>query len=206
MKWLGNMEYTFKNGELSFDKVVSELDKLVFDFIGVLNRVGVKYVLISGYVAILMGRSRGTEDIDLFIERIEIGKFATLCKALKSAGYWIINCEDGKDAFEMLNDTYAPRFAKEGDFIPNFEVKFPKKETDFLSLEKPLKVTVCGTKLNISTFEVQIPFKVKLGSDKDIEDATHIYQLFKDNINKDEMRKIAAGLGVSKKMVEYGFE
>jgi uncharacterized protein YfkK (UPF0435 family) len=110
------------------------------------------------------------------------------------------------DAFEMLNDASAPRFAKAGDFIPNFEVKFPKKETDFLSLEKPLKVTVSGTKLNISIFEVQIPFKVKLGSDKDIEDATHIYQLFKENINKDEMRKIAAGLGVSKKMVEYGFE
>ncbi len=200
------MEYTFKNDVLSFEKVVSELDKLVFDFVGVLNRVGIRYVLISGYVAILMGRSRGTEDIDLFIERVEIGKFATLCKELKSAGYWIINCEDENDAFEMLNDTSAPRFAKDGDFIPNFEMKFPKKETDFLSLEKPLKVIVSGTRLNISAFEVQIPFKVKLGSDKDIEDATHIYQLFKDNINKDEMRKMAVDMGVSKKMVEYGFE
>src|SRR5208282_383204 len=119
------------------------------------------------------GRSRATEDVDLFIERIDLAKFAQFYRELDKAGYWILNCEDEKDAFSMLDDKLNPRFAKKGKSVPNFELKFPKKETDFISLNNPLKVIIDNNVFNVSTLEMQVAYKVKLGSDKDIEDATH---------------------------------
>ena len=70
-------------------------------------------------------------------------------------------------------------------------------------LAKP--VVVNGIALNTFTLEMQVAYKVKLGSDKGIEDATYIFELFKERINKEKMRKIATILGVTEKMVEYGF-
>ncbi|HLD41949.1 MAG TPA: hypothetical protein VJB06_02850 [archaeon] len=54
---------------IKLDKIENELDKFVLDFIKILEKHA-KYVIVSGYVAILFGRSRGTEDIDMFIGRL----------------------------------------------------------------------------------------------------------------------------------------
>jgi RecA-family ATPase len=56
------------------NKVVSKLDLFVIDFIKILEKY-TDYVIVSGYVSILFGRSRGTEDIDIFIEKIDFKKF-----------------------------------------------------------------------------------------------------------------------------------
>lgn len=37
--------------------------------------------------------------------------------------------------------------------------------------------------LFVSPIELQIPFKLFLGTEKDIEDAKHLYKVFKDKIN-----------------------
>jgi hypothetical protein len=60
-----DMEYTDR--VLKFEKELSELDRLVIDFVRVLDKSGTSYVIVSGYIAILLGRSRTTEDVDLFI-------------------------------------------------------------------------------------------------------------------------------------------
>jgi len=38
--------------------------------------------------------------------------------------------------------------------------------------------------INISTSELQIPFKLYLGSEKDYEDARYLYQEFKEKLIK----------------------
>ena len=48
------------------DKVITALDTFVLDFIRILERY-TDYVLVNGYVTILLGRARGTEDIDTLI-------------------------------------------------------------------------------------------------------------------------------------------
>ena len=53
----------------------------------------------------------------------------------------------------------------------------------------------------ISPLEMQIAFKLSLGSDKDLEDAKHIYELFKEKLNNGEL----LGL-VSKLKVEEAFD
>lgn len=63
------------------------------------------------------------------------------------------------------------------------EVKFPKNELDIWTLENKKKVILNNEILFISPLELQIPFKLFLGSEKDIEDARYLYRLFKDKLN-----------------------
>ena len=144
--------------------------------------------------------------MDIFIEKIDPGKFGKFFDEVEKNGFWLLNGEGKEDGFDTLNELLSIRIAKRNEAIPNFEIKFPKKDTDFISLNQPLEVIINDRHLNISPFEVQIPFKLWLGSDKDLEDATHIYEIFKDKLNKEMMNNIAKELGVDKKMVEYGFK
>jgi hypothetical protein len=63
------------------DKYLTLLDQFVLDFIRVLEPK-TPYVIVSGYVAILFGRSRGTEDVDILISRLSkdtFGELQTAC-------------------------------------------------------------------------------------------------------------------------------
>jgi hypothetical protein len=46
---------------------------------------------------------------------------------------------------------------------------------------------------------MQIVFKLSLGSEKDMEDAKHLYELFKENINKEEFHSLIEKLKVKEK-------
>jgi hypothetical protein len=200
------MEYELRGNKLKFERELSELDELVLQFVNMFDKFKIKYVVISGYVAILFGRSRTTEDVDIFIEKIDFDAFRKFFNEVEANGFWLINGDGKEEAFDILNESLSIRIAKKNEAIPNFEIKFAKKGTDFISLNQPLEVIVNNKHLNISPFEVQIPFKIWLGSDKDIEDAAHVYELFKDKLNRDLMHNIAKELGVEKKMVKNGFE
>jgi hypothetical protein len=45
--------------------------------------------------------------------------------------------------------------------------------------------------------ELQIAYKLFLGSDKDLQDARHLYDLFRDNIDKEAISDYASQLNVS---------
>ncbi len=198
------MEFEYDGKVLKFDKELSDLDKLVIDFVELIKRSEIKYVIISGYVAIILGRSRTTEDIDIFIDKIDHETFRKFFDLATSKGYWAIDSESLEDAFDRLQGSLSIRMAKKDTVIPNFEIKFPKKETDYVSLNKPLKVLVNGKQLFMSPLEIQIPFKVWLGSEKDIEDAMHIYELFGKRVDKAFMASIAKELKIEKEMTKYG--
>jgi len=198
------MEFEFSKGILKFGKVLSDLDKFVFDFVDLLNSQNIKYVIVSGYVSIILGRTRTTEDIDIFINKIDLKKFELFFKALEQNSYWILNATDVKEPFDMLEDGLAIRIAKKNTVIPNFEIKFARKDTDFISLKNPLEVVVNKKTILMSPLEIQIPFKFWLGSNKDIEDAIHIYSIFKDKLDKKMLASMAKRLNVEKEMSNYG--
>ena len=50
------------------------LDKFCIDFCSILDK-HVKYIVVSGFVVIASGRTRGTEDIDVIIEKIDNLRF-----------------------------------------------------------------------------------------------------------------------------------
>jgi len=73
--------------------------------------------------------------------------------------------------------------AKKGSIIPNIELKFVKNDLDRYSLDHRKRVTLSDKSLFLSPLELQIPYKLFLGSEKDIEDARFLFKLFKDNLD-----------------------
>ncbi|HUV81777.1 MAG TPA: hypothetical protein VMW53_01690 [archaeon] len=164
-------------------RIVALLDSFVLSFTEHLETNNIKYVIISGYVAILFGRSRMSEDVDIFIENISFEKFLQFWSEIEQS-YECLNTGNSFEAYnDYLNNRHAIRIAKKGSFIPNIELKFVKNDLDGYSLENRTYVKLADKSLYLSPLELQIPYKLFLGSEKDIEDARFLFKLFKDNLN-----------------------
>ncbi len=169
------------------DRELSELDYFVLTFLAHLQKY-TSYVLVSGYVAILLGRSRTTEDVDIFIERIPFDSFERLYKELLALGYWSLSVDAATELFSMLEDGLSIRFAKRGRVIPNIEIKLVKDLLDRDSLRQRITVRTLGGEMHIAPLDMQIAYKrFVLKSQKDLEDARHLQNTFdisEENINK----------------------
>jgi hypothetical protein len=166
-------------------KELNDLDKLVIDFVRILDRNNVKYVLVSGYVSILFGRSRSSEDIDIIVKKIPKRRFAVLWEDLSKKNFECLVPDNFESAYDKyLMKQTSIRFSSKDQPIPNIEFMFPKAEDlDNWVLKNGKQVRLNRYALKISPIELQIAYKLFLGSNKDIEDARHLYQLFKDNLN-----------------------
>ncbi|MBN2422291.1 hypothetical protein JXB41_03625 [Candidatus Woesearchaeota archaeon] len=179
------MKYT--HGCIELEKELNELDKLAIKFSSILNKKKINYIVVSGYVAILFGRSRASEDIDIILQKLDYEKFKELWNELCLI-FDCLNSDNAKEAYNnYLLDNTAVRFTIRDMFIPNIEIKFSKTELDNWSIENKIKVSLNKNIFYIGPLEVEIPFKLFLGSQKDIEDAKHLYGLFKDKINRETL-------------------
>ena len=128
---------------------------------------------------LLFGRSRGTEDVDVYIERLTREKFLKFHNKLTEAGFWCINNDNTDELFSMLNDNLAIRYAEKEKVIPNMEVKFVKDKIDEITLQQRMKVQTKEGDLYISRIELQIAYKrFILKSEKYLEDALFLQELF----------------------------
>jgi hypothetical protein len=66
---------------IEIDRELSDLDKFSIDFIPILKK-HTHYVIVSGYVAILLGRARASEDIDITLPKIPHAHFQKLLKKI----------------------------------------------------------------------------------------------------------------------------
>ncbi len=175
-------------GKIRLDKPLNELDKLVLSFIRIVEK-HIDYVIISGYVSILFGRSRSTEDVDLFIKPIQKELFIRLYNDLKENGFWCLNAESDEEVYNYLQEGLAIRFARKNETIPNFEVKIAKGLLNLSTFSDAITVETDEGKIIISSLERQIAFKrYFLKSPKDLEDARHVEQLFKDHLDKEKIK------------------
>ncbi len=189
------MEIEFKDKEIQLKRNITDLDNFVFEMIKIIEK-HTKYVIISGYIAILFGRTRGTENVDMFIERIDFETFDKMFDNLIENDMWCINGSNKKTMFKLLEDDLAIRFAKKDTVIPNFKIKFIKDMYSKYSLDNKIKVILDGEELYTSPLEMQIPYKLELGSEKDVEDALHLYVLFEKYLNMEKMKEISKMLKV----------
>ncbi|HLD80070.1 MAG TPA: hypothetical protein VJA18_05930 [Candidatus Nanoarchaeia archaeon] len=89
-----------------------------------------------------------------------------------------------------MKDNIAIRFAVKGQTIPNLEVKFPKTRLDLDAFADFIEVETEEGIIKISSLEKQIAFKkYYLGSDKDLEDARHLEEFFKEHLDKEKIKK-----------------
>ncbi len=189
------MEFEFSGNRIKFSRELSDLDRFVIDLIGIINQVGIKYSVISGYLAILFGRPRVTEDVDVFIEDIDYAKFKKFFDILIERGYEFINSANPEDLYNnYLKESLGVRAVKVGSVFPNMEIKLAKSRFDKISMEKQILIEFNGNKIWTSELELQIAFKLYLGSRKDIEDARFLFKLFEDKLDSVEIERYAIEL------------
>ena len=174
---------------IEIDRVLSDLDKFTIDFTNILKK-HTKYVIVSGYVAILLGRARASEDVDILIPRIDFSTFKNLYSNIRKNNFYCLNAEDKKTVYSYLEDNLAVRFAKKDTMIPNIEMKWAKHAFDKLALENTIDVLMKNETLCISNLELQIAFKEEvLKSLKDLEDAEHIKEVAKEYLDNSLIQK-----------------
>ena len=189
------------DGTLTVSRELSELDKDVLEFTRILDACKVDYVIVSGYVAILTGRSRSTEDIDVILESLSETETEQLVRELKDHGYWGM-AMPLDEMYSMLNEGSRIRIAEEGDMYPNFETWFVSNDVEREALSNPLTVTYDEGQIEISPLELQIAYKLRLAqaadslSGKDFEDALHLYLTFEERFNTEQLETYVKELEV----------
>jgi len=174
---------------IKLSRNLSELDKFVLDFSEIMKK-HCKYVIVSGYVSILFGRSRVTEDIDMIIPFLSKEKFNLLHADLIKNGFDIVNADNIEELYDMLITSHSIRYAYKNNVIPNMEIKFAKDIIQKQVIEDNITVKIGNKELNISPLELQIAFKEKiLRSDKDKEDARHLELMFKGNLDLEKLKR-----------------
>lgn len=169
------------------------LDKFAEKFCNIVEKHA-KYIVCSGFVAIAHGRARGTEDIDMIIEKISKEKFLNLHKDLLKKGFICIQGDNS----ENIYDDYLKRGASiryvennEGFFPPEMEVKLAKDSLDEEQLKERIKMPLTDLDIYFSPVEWNIAFKEELlKSEKDMEDAKHLRIIYSLDINEQKIKDI----------------
>lgn len=185
----------FRDGVLVVEREPNQLDELALSFSAVLNRFDIDHVFIAGYVAILAGRARSTEDVDVLIEELDETTASRLATALEDEGFW--GPAMPLDSMpEMLANGDNIWVAPADQITPHLEVKFVRDEFDRASLENSGAARIGGETIPIGPLELQIAYKLHLGAQKDLEDAVHLYSLFEETLREGRLEDWVTRLGV----------
>jgi hypothetical protein len=74
--------YNLEKDTIVINRELTDLDLFVKNFLSVLKKYS-DYLVVSGFVSISTGRTRGTEDVDVIFPQMEKEKFLQLFNALK---------------------------------------------------------------------------------------------------------------------------
>lgn len=167
------------------------LDKFCIDFCEVVEK-HCEYIIVSGFVAISSGRTRGTEDIDMIISNLDKNSFTVLHTNLIKKGF---ECMQSKTAAKIYEDylekKLSVRYTWKNKFLPEMELKFSKDALDEYQLKTKTKLELTGLDIWFSSINMNIAFKEEyLKSDKDLEDAKHLRIVYLEFVDETEIRKI----------------
>ncbi len=185
------------------------LDRLALDFCEILNRRHIRYAVVSGYPAILLGRSRESEDIDILAEPMSLQRFEALHRVL-TRRFACLGPGDAKALFreylEAGKESTAVRYSFPRAFVPNVEFKFTKTSLHRDSVRSRIRVRANGRLLFIGPLETQIAYKVWLASPKDLEDARWIWKVAGGHLAEAKLWSAARALDLSRRTVEKALE
>lgn len=190
---MGGIE--LRDGTLIVRRDPNQLDALAIEFSDILSRFSIDHVYIAGYVSILAGRARSTEDVDVLIETIDEATAEELTETLKEEGFWGA-AMPLSSLYEMLSNGDNIWVAPDDQVTPHLEVKFVRDKFDRASLENAIIARIGGETIPIGPLELQIAYKLHLGAQKDLEDAVHLYMLFEESLSIARLEKWVTRLDV----------
>ena len=166
------------------------LDKFCEEFCEIVEK-HTKYIVVSGFLAIASGRTRGTEDIDMIIERLDENKFKSLFEDLFQNGFICMQSTQADEVYEYLKDNTSIRFTWKDKQLPEMEIKFVKDLLDEHQINTRIKIPLTGLDVWFSNININIAFKEKLlKSTKDMEDAKHLRIVFAEDVDEGEIHTI----------------
>lgn len=147
------------------------------------------YVIVSGFLAISSGRSRGTEDIDIILPKLTLEQFTKLHVDLsKKFSLFHLEGLPVEEIYDHLLDGNI-RYVYKGQMIPNMEVKFAKNKVDEDNLRTRKKIPLTDLDIYFAPIECAIAYKEYLGSDKDLEDARHLQKVYEEELDNNELER-----------------
>lgn len=166
------------------------LDKFCEDFCKVIEK-HCNHIIVSGFLVIASGRTRGTEDIDMIIEKLDSTKFKELFDDLIQNGFACMQSSNADEVYSYLKDNLSVRFTWKDKKLPEMEVKFAKDVLDNYQLQHKVKLELTGLDVWFSDVNINIAFKEELlKSPKDLEDALHLRTVYSELVNEDEITKV----------------
>ncbi len=169
-------------------------DIVALSFARVLENAGIEYVVVAEYVAILFGRARRSDDVDFVLRDLGEEGFVELCSGAREAGFTLMQADiESEESVrrvyrEYLAEGYSVRFMYRDIIVPSVEAKLAKTSVHRHALNNGFKVVMNNQQIvRISPLELQIAYKLHLGSDKDIGDAVFLYTLFREAISLEEL-------------------
>lgn len=191
---MGGIE--LRDETLVVDREPNQLDALAIEFSRLLDQYDIQHVYIAGYVSILAGRARSTDDIDVLIERLDEGTAGELVETLVDTGYWGPAMPLASMA-EMLDHGDNIWVAPNDQITPHLEVKYPHDEFDRASLDNAITAQIGDALIPIGPLELQIAYKLHLGTQTDLEDAVHLYTLFEETLSGERLKTWVKRLDVA---------
>jgi len=183
--------YLLEKNTIIIQRDLTQLDLFAKKFLDILKNHS-DYLVVSGFVSICTGRTRGTEDIDVLIPAMEKEKFIALFKELDKNNFWCYQGDDPEDAYTYVKNLNNIRFAKTNEIFPNIElVPFNQtKKAKFFEFSHPQKIKIKDFEFKIPPLEFEILYKeIILKGKKDIEDAKHLRTFFSEIIKEEKFKE-----------------
>lgn len=92
--------------------------------------------------------------------------------------------------------------APDDQMTPHLEVKFPTDEFDHASLANVIDAHIADATISIGPLELQIAYKLYLGSRTDFEDAAHLYTFFRENLRTERLESWVEKLDVTEQYAQ----
>ena len=183
--------YLLEKNAIAIQRGLTELDLFAKKFLDILKK-HTNYLVVSGFVSICAGRTRGTEDIDIIIPAMAREKFSALFKELEKNNFWCYQGDNPKDVYTYIKDLNSIRFAKTNEIFPNIElIPFNQaKKAKFFEFSHPQKIKIRDFEFNAPPLEFEILYKeIVLKGKKDIEDAKHLRIFFAEIIKEEKFKE-----------------
>lgn len=183
--------YELEGETLVVNRELTRLDIFVKDFLEVLKPHS-DYLIVSGFVSISTGRTRGTEDIDILVPVMDKGRFNKLFKDLQDNGFWCYQGDSADEVYQYVESKSNIRFARVNEMLPNVEfipIDESRKAKHF-EFTHPQRIRIRDFEFNIPPIEFEILYKeMVLKGKKDIEDAQHLRTFFSGILKEEKFKE-----------------
>jgi len=183
--------YSVEKGIIVINRDLTELDIFLKDFLEVIKK-HCNYLIVSGFISISTGRTRGTEDIDILIKKPSKEKFREIFIDLKKNGFWCYQGDSAEEIYSYIQEMQNIRFARKEELFPNMEMVFidETKKAKYYEFTNPIKLKIKDFEFKISPLEFEILYKeIVLAGKKDMEDAKHLRIFFKDILKEEKFKE-----------------